>query len=162
MPAPAVMPEPTRVGTLPSTGLKDADLENQCPIPGATHAHCAFRRRLPFRFQARDEDSRPLPAIDDAWNGNDGRSALDRGRLVRSCGCGRQERLSHQRGMRVGRSRVQRLGWPIFAARLAAPLLQSGGAISISLGKSCDSDGTRSSAAAIPRLRRARGRSKEA
>jgi len=32
----------------------------------------------------------------------------------------------------------------------------------ISLGKSCDSDGTRSSAVAIPRLRRARGRSKEA
>ena len=31
------------------------------------------------------------------------------------------------------------------------------GAISISLGKSCDSDGTRASAAAIPGLRRARG-----
>ena len=69
------------------------------------------------------------------------------------------------RRRRRGGPRLGHIGWRCARPNSPlddAPLLQSGGAISISLGKSCDSDGTRSPAAAIPRLRRARGRSKEA
>jgi hypothetical protein len=66
-------------------GVDDVALENQFPIPGVTHAHRAFRRRLPPCFQI-GKHSGQLPAIDGARIGNDSHSSLDGRSSLRSRG----------------------------------------------------------------------------